>query len=81
MPEAQLDRFLFKLTVAYPTAEQEHEVVRRHDRGLNPHDLASVGVGAVASVADLSRAREQVGAVRVEDPGARLHGCARTSDA
>jgi MoxR-like ATPase len=68
LPEAQLDRFLFKLTVAYPTAEQEHEVVRRHDRGLNPHDLATVGVGAVAGVGDLARAREQVGAVRVEDP-------------
>jgi MoxR-like ATPase len=68
LPEAQLDRFLFKLTVAYPSSEQEHEVVRRHDRGLNPHDLASVGVRAVASVADLARAREQVGAVRVEDP-------------
>ena len=68
LPEAQLDRFLFKLTVAYPTSEQEHEIVRRHDRGLNPHDLASVGVRAVASVADLARARVQVGAVRVEDP-------------
>jgi len=68
LPEAQLDRFLFKLSVAYPSAEQEHEIVRRHDRGLNPHDLASVGVHAVASVADLARAREQVGAVRVEDP-------------
>ena len=68
LPEAQLDRFLFKLTVAYPSAEQEHEVVRRHDRGLNPHDLATVGVGAVAGVGDLSRARERVGAVRVEDP-------------
>jgi MoxR-like ATPase len=68
LPEAQLDRFLFKLTVAYPSSEQEHEIVRRHDRGLNPHDLASVGVRAVASVADLARARVQVGAVRVEDP-------------
>jgi len=68
LPEAQLDRFLFKLSVAYPSADQEHEIVRRHDRGLNPHDLTSVGIRAVASVADLARAREQVGAVRVEDP-------------
>ena len=66
LPEAQLDRFLFKLSVAYPSADQEHEIVRRHDRGLNPHDLTSVGIRAVASVADLARAREQVGAVRVE---------------
>src|SRR4029079_19141751 len=68
LPEAQLDRFLFKLSVAYPSADQEHEIVRRHDRGLNPHDLATVGVQAVATPADLTRAREHVEAVRVEDP-------------
>jgi len=68
LPEAQLDRFLFKLSVAYPSADQEHEIVRRHDRGLNPHDLATVGVRAVATPADLTRAREHVEAVRVEDP-------------
>src|SRR4029453_5961413 len=37
LPEAQLDRFLFKLAVAYPTPEQEQEVLARHDRGLDPH--------------------------------------------
>ena len=68
LPEAQLDRFLFKLSVAYPSAEQEHEIVRRHDRGLNPHDLATVGVRAVATPADLTRARQLVGEVRVEEP-------------
>src|SRR3954453_19426879 len=34
LPEAQLDRFLFKLQVGYPTFEQEQEVLARHDRGL-----------------------------------------------
>ena len=32
LPEAQLDRFLFKLQVGYPTFEQEQEVLARHDR-------------------------------------------------
>ena len=68
LPEAQLDRFLFKLTVAYPTADQEHEVLRRHDRGLDPHDLAASGIRAVANAGDLARARQLVDAVRVEDP-------------
>ena len=41
LPEAQLDRFLLKLQVGYPSAEQEQEVLRRHDAGLDPHDVAS----------------------------------------
>src|SRR3954454_5134589 len=68
LAEAQLDRFLFKLQVGYPTFEQEQEVVARHDRGLDPHDLAANGITAVASAADLAAAREQVDALRVEPP-------------
>ena len=41
LPEAQLDRFLLKLHVGYPSADQEQEVLRRHDAGLDPHDVAS----------------------------------------
>ncbi len=68
LPEAQLDRFLFKLQVGYPNADQETEVLRRHDAGLNPHDVSEAGVQAVASAADLTRARVEVDAMRVEDP-------------
>ena len=66
LPEAQLDRFLFKLQVGYPTFEQEQEVLARHDPGLDPHDLAAAGVHPVASAADLAAARQQVAAIRVE---------------
>src|SRR4051794_95391 len=68
LPEAQLDRFLFKLQVGYPTFEQEQEVLARHDRGLDPHDLAATGIQAVASADDLTAAREQVDDLRVEPP-------------
>ena len=67
LPEAQLDRFLLKLRVGYPSAEQEQEVLRRHDDGLDPHDVASV-VRPVATLADLEAARAQVAEVRVEEP-------------
>ena len=67
LPEAQLDRFLLKLHVGYPSAEQEQEVLRRHDKGLDPHDIASV-VRPVASGADLAAARLLVDDVRVEPP-------------
>jgi MoxR-like ATPase len=66
LPEAQLDRFLFKLSVAYPSADQEQEVLARHDRGLDPHDAAAAGIRPVATVADIEAARDQIQHVRVE---------------
>ena len=66
LPEAQLDRFMFKLLVGYPTAEQETEVLARHHRGLDPHDIAGAGVRPVATAADLAAARHQLGQVHVE---------------
>ncbi|MCX7620813.1 MAG: MoxR family ATPase [Acidimicrobiales bacterium] len=68
LPEAQLDRFLFKLHVGYPTFEQEQEVLARHDRGLDPHDVAAAGVRPVATAADLEAARTQIRQIRVEPP-------------
>ena len=67
LPEAQLDRFLFKLSVPYPTADQEAMVLARHNAGMDPHDLASLGIRAVAGAADLAAARREVAAVAVED--------------
>src|SRR4029450_13683470 len=66
LPEAQLDRFLFKLLVGYPPPEDERRVLRMHDEGLDPHDLASVGVGRVAGPDDLSAAHAEALARRVE---------------
>ena len=67
LPEAQLDRFLLKLHMGYPSAEQEQEVLRRHHQGLDPHDIASV-VRPVTTGADLLAARTLVDQVTVEDP-------------
>jgi MoxR-like ATPase len=67
LPEAQLDRFLLKLVVGYPSKEQEAEVLARHDAGMDPHDIASLGVTAVAGVAELEAGRQAVRAVPVEE--------------
>ncbi len=66
LPEAQLDRFLLKLVVDYPTAEQEQEVLARHDAGMDPHDLASLGVQPVTGPEELAAGRASVRAVRTE---------------
>ncbi|HEU5083513.1 MAG TPA: MoxR family ATPase [Acidimicrobiales bacterium] len=66
LPEAQLDRFLFKLQVAYPDATQEQEILARHHAGLDPHDPVAAGVRAVAGAADLAAGRVAVDAIDVE---------------
>jgi MoxR-like ATPase len=66
LPEAQLDRFMFKLLVPYPTREQEQRIVERHDQGLDLQDPASVGVQQVAGPEQLATARAAVRAVKVE---------------
>ncbi|MEO1063288.1 MAG: MoxR family ATPase [Actinomycetota bacterium] len=67
LPEAQLDRFLFKLVVGYPTEDDELEVLRRHDGGLDVHDVREAGVRPVADAALLAAARAEVGEVRVDE--------------
>ncbi|PZS16667.1 MAG: AAA family ATPase [Acidimicrobiales bacterium] len=72
LPEAQLDRFLLKLIMDYPSAEEEAAVLARHDEGLDPHDLAGAGLRAVAGAAQLRAARMEVDAIRV-DPAVRAY--------
>ena len=65
LPEAQLDRFLFKLRVDYPAREDERAVLRMHDEGKDPHDLAALGVSPVAGPDELAAGAAGVAAVRV----------------
>ncbi|WP_425256345.1 MULTISPECIES: AAA family ATPase [unclassified Pseudarthrobacter] len=65
LPEAQLDRFLLKLTMPLPGRTDEIEVIRRHAAGFDPRDLPAAGVRAVAGAGDLARARKAVAAVDV----------------
>jgi MoxR-like ATPase len=67
LPEAQLDRFLFKVLVEYGTAEAERGVVQRHHAGLQVTDLAASGVSPVIDAAGLLELRSQIGAVKVDD--------------
>ncbi|MER7721391.1 MoxR family ATPase [Streptomyces flaveolus] len=60
LPEAQLDRFLLKLTVPLPSRQDEIDVLTRHAAGFNPRDLHAAGVRPVANAADLEAARAEV---------------------
>jgi MoxR-like ATPase len=65
LPEAQLDRFLLKLSVALPDRDDEVAVLQRHHDGFDPRDLAAAGLEAVAGVADLDAGRTHARAVTV----------------
>ncbi len=65
LPEAQLDRFLLKLTVPLPERDAEFQVLARHLGGFDPRDLAGAGIRPVAGVADLEAARAGVATVTV----------------
>jgi len=67
LPEAQLDRFLLKLTVPLPERDEEFGVLRAHHAGFDPRDLAAAGVTAVAGADDLAAARQAVRQVAVAD--------------
>jgi len=66
LPEAQLDRFLLKVTMPLPDRETEVRVLAAHAAGFDPRDLAGAGVGPVASAADLTAAARAVRAVHAE---------------
>jgi MoxR-like ATPase len=65
LPEAQLDRFLIKLTVPVPGRDDEIGLLVRHAAGFDPRDLAAAGVRPVAGPADLGAARQAVQSVAV----------------
>ncbi len=65
LPEAQLDRFLLKLTVGLPSREDEVKVLDANSAGFDPRDLAAAGLRPVAGEAELSAGRAAVGGVTV----------------
>jgi len=67
LPEAQLDRFLFKIRVPYPTPEKEVEILERYQQGFDPHHIDALGLAPVEPDW-LPAARREVSALAVE-PG------------
>ena len=60
LPEAQLDRFLLKVTMPLPERDTELRVLAAHAAGFDPRDLAAAGIARVAGPADLAAATEAV---------------------
>jgi len=67
LPEAQLDRFLFKILVDYLPRKAETEVLRRYHRGFNANNLDALNLKPVLRPEHLAQIRKIVQQVRVED--------------
>ncbi len=66
LPEAQLDRFLFKTVVSYPSLDEEVTMLRKIDAGFDPNDLVAAGLQPVLSPEILVELRVEIDAVRVD---------------
>ncbi len=68
LPEAQLDRFLFKIDVGYPSRDEERDRVRVHGHRTATPPISEFGVRPVATIEDLLAMRRAVAAIRLEEP-------------
>jgi MoxR-like ATPase len=68
LPEAQLDRFLFKMLIDHPSRDEELEIVRRHGHRSAMPRLEDFGLQAVADSAMLAAMREAVTHIRLSEP-------------
>jgi MoxR-like ATPase len=67
LPEAQLDRFLFKILIDYPDREQERAMVRVHGHRTAMPRIDEFELAAVADLQFLREARELVASLRLAD--------------
>ncbi len=65
LPEAQLDRFLLKLTMPTPSREDEVTILTRHATGFDPRDLSHIS--AIAGKSDLDAGRAAVRSLTVHE--------------
>ena len=67
LPEAQLDRFMFKLSAKYPTEEQEAQILTRHGGQEDLTRQLAENINQVTTPEEISSLTVQSGAVRVDE--------------
>jgi MoxR-like ATPase len=68
LPEAQLDRFLFKILIDHPSRDEEREIVRRHGHRSAMPRLEDFDIKAIAESSALAKARLAVTNIRLTEP-------------
>jgi MoxR-like ATPase len=72
LPEAQLDRFLLKIIIDYPSAEEEGRIVAAWDGGFNARRLDQVDIRPLEEPDAISQCRAEVRRTRME-PGVQSY--------
>jgi len=67
LPEAQLDRFMFKVLVDYPPDAVEREILRRYHTGFDARHLDATGIQPVIRPTDLPALRQEIQQIKVEE--------------
>src|SRR5207247_8343541 len=67
LPEAQQDRFLFKVRLDYPAPADEMEVLRRWESGIELRDLVKAGVEPALGASDIEACRADVAGVVLDE--------------
>ncbi len=67
LPEAQLDRFLFKHVLDYPSREEEREIVKRHGHRVTMPQLQDFGLEQVSNLDDLIAVRKVIEGITISD--------------
>ncbi|GAC1332655.1 MAG: MoxR family ATPase [Candidatus Dormibacteria bacterium] len=67
LPEAQQDRFLFKVVLDYPGPEAELEVLSRWNSGIDLRNPSAAGIKPVLTAKDVAAARKEVTAVTADE--------------
>ncbi len=72
LPEAQLDRFLLKIIIGYPSQQAEEEIVARWDAGFNSRHLEQVNIQTLPDAAAIQKCRMEIKQMRME-PGVQKY--------
>jgi len=67
LPEAQLDRFLLKVNIKYPSEKEENQILQNHHRGFNPHRFDRLNIKVLADSNRILECRTEVQKVKVEE--------------
>ena len=67
LPEAQLDRFLFKVLIGYPGRDEELTMVKTHGHQTAMPKLEEMGIGPVCDLRFITWVRQVVSAIRLAD--------------
>jgi MoxR-like ATPase len=67
LPEAQLDRFMLKIIIDYPSQPEENEILTRYHHGFDAHALEDAGIDRVANYDIMRQCREAMKSIVVDE--------------